>query len=149
MTSNFSRDIKIGNKGELILIDYLRKINVLSEYELCNTYKYDILITSGKYKGVTFEVKYDQYPDTNNMILELLCLNRLKFTGVLSTQAKYFCYIFKHNKTGYIIKVSSLLSLLKGLDKGLVTNGGDNNNSVMVKLPYKKLLSKFHKFSYE
>jgi len=149
MTSNFSRDIKIGNKGELILIDYLRKINVLSEYELCNTYKYDILITSGKYKGVTFEVKYDQYPDTNNMILELLCLNRLKFTGVLSTQAKYFCYIFKHNKTGYIIKVSSLLSLLKGLDKGLVTNGGDNNNSVMVKLPYKKLLSKFHKFNYE
>jgi len=149
MTSNFSRDIKIGNKGELILIDYLRKINILSEYELCNTYKYDILITSGKYKGVTFEVKYDQYPDTNNMILELLCLNRLKFTGVLSTQAKYFCYIFKHNKTGYIIKVSSLLSLLKGLDKGLVTNGGDNNNSVMVKLPYKKLLSKFHKFNYE
>ncbi len=149
MTSNFNKDIKIGNAGELILVDYLRKINVLSQYELCNTYKYDILITDGKYKGVTFEVKYDQYPDTNNMILELLCLNRLKFTGVLSTQAKYFCYIFKHNKTGYIIKVSSLLSLLKGLDKGLVTNGGDNNNSVMVKLPYKKLLSKFHKFNYE
>ena len=149
MTNNFNKDLKVGQTGEKILANFILKNKWGDTVAFANTKDYDIIIKSGKYYGTTFEVKYDQYPDTGNMILEIFCLKRLIKTGILSSKAKYFCYIFTHNKTGYIIKTSILLNILSNLPKNIVTNGGDSNASVMVKLPYKKLLSKFYKFEYE
>lgn len=147
--TNFERDLQTGFIGENILSNYLIRKQIANSVKYVNNSDCDILIESGKYSGVMFEVKYDQYPDTGNMIIEIFCLRRFKPTGLSVTKSKYFCYIFKHNKIGYIIKVESLKEIIKNLNTKFVTNGGDNHNSVIIKLPYKQFINKFHKFKYE
>ena len=84
----------------------------------------------------TYEVKTDMYRDTGNMAIELFCLRRQKATGLFASQADWYVYIFFHNKEAWFIKTDTLIELASQYPlKGMVTNGGDNNQAVMALIP--------------
>lgn len=129
----FKEDLQKANIEEETLAKKLMELNDYSGYELGDNSDYDIKIfepTSSGVKTKTYELKHDKHP-SNNVAIEIMCLNREKLTGIYVTKADWFV-ILKWNKY-HFIKPEKIKQYIK-THKVKITEGGDNNNAVMALL---------------
>jgi len=140
---SFENDLLQGDRGEQAIARLLGAKG-MSEIAITsgNTPEYDISCVSPSGNRVTYEVKTDYYYDTGNMAIEFFCLRRWKPTGILASTADWYVYIYDQKREAYFIKREALLEILTKPDKGSVVNGGDDNQSVMFKLPRHRLHDK-------
>ncbi len=113
--SDFSHDLKLGQKGE----NYLAKILLL--------------------KGDKIEVKADYGAQkTGNLFIEYESRNKL--SGIATTKAHYWAFLIS-NEQIIIIETNKLKTLCKAKTLRRV-NGGDNNTSKGILLPLNNILNK-------
>jgi hypothetical protein len=137
---NFNTDIKDGEKGEAIIIDFLTNYG----FKLINDNKdnkYDLKMLTNKGSETTFEVKTDVYcyperykqvgnmtihisaSDTGNMFVEKEC--RGKASGIAVTKAKYFVMYYPYLHEVWFIKTEKLRKLIEENDFHITENSGD------------------------
>jgi len=144
--SNFHTDLKVGQQGEDVLAQWLvrRGYRILSfnddsRHDIFALYENQIH---------TFEAKFDQYPRTGNMVIEVFCLRRMQPTGLAASKSDFFAYIYSHDRSMFLIRTDALKEILRQrVGRGWVTNGGDNNQAVMVKLPIVEYADRFQQFN--
>ena len=122
---NFKQDLKLGNEGENIIIDFLTsKGNTLISTN--NDNKFDIKMLS-KGKEVTYEVKTDVKVaplfDTGNIFIEYF--SRGKDSGITVCKAKWFVTYFKYLNEAWFIETEKLKELIKENDFKTFKNAGD------------------------
>lgn len=122
---HFKSDLKLGNDGEFILIQYLESKGG-KFIESNNDNKYDIkMIVKGKEK--TYEIKTDvkcaPLFDTGNIFIEYE--SRGKASGIAVTQADWFVTYFKYLNEIWFIKSNDLRHLIKQNDFPIFKDAGD------------------------
>lgn len=122
---NFKSDLKLGNDGEKILIDFL--ISKGCTYvDSNNDNKFDIKMIS-KGKEITYEIKTDvkcaPLFDTGNIFIEYE--SRGKLSGISVTQAKWFVTYFLYLNEIWFIKSNDLKKLIEENDFPIFKNAGD------------------------
>ncbi len=129
---NFAEDITQGEKGELIIREFLE----LNGYKFISDnkdYRYDLEMTLSVDKGgslvkvTTFEVKTDVYclphSDTNNLFVEFEC--RGKDSGINVTEADYYVNYYPYLREAWVIKTSKLKKLINDNDFEVKEFSGD------------------------
>lgn len=121
----FKSDLKLGNDGEDIIINFLESKGHLY-IDSNNDNKYDIKMLT---KGVetTYEVKTDvkcaPLFDTGNIFIEFE--SRGKDSGIVVTQAKWFVTYFKYLNELWFIKSDELRRLIKDNEFPIFRDAGD------------------------
>lgn len=122
---NFKTDLKLGNEGEAILIDFLTNKGC-SYIDSNNDNKYDIKMIK-KNKEITYEIKTDvkcaPLFDTGNIFIEFE--SRGKASGISVTQADWFVTYFKYLGEIWFIKSDNLRELIKNNDFPIFRDAGD------------------------
>lgn len=133
---NFVEDITQGEKGELIIREYLE----LNGYKFISDnkdYRYDLEMTLPVNKDgslveiTTFEVKTDVYclphSDTNNLFVEFEC--RGKDSGINVTEADYYVNYYPYLHEAWFIKTSKLKKLINNNSFEVKEFSGDANSN--------------------
>jgi hypothetical protein len=137
---NFKEDITFGEKGQLIIREFLEDKNFKFIGE-CFDYRYDLKM-SYQNKEYTYEIKTDIYPrDTGNIVIEFE--SRGKPSGISVTEADYFVTYFYHFGEIWNIKTSNLKKILKELKPQIKENCGDPGSNTKVYVLKKKDYRKF------
>jgi hypothetical protein len=123
----FNKDLKQGEKGELVIGEYLEEHYKMNVLEYNKDYKYDIK-TEKNGKIYTFEIKTDRYEyfhkyKTFNMFIEYSCSK--KDSGIYRTEADYFIYYYPDLEMFYFIEVKKLRELLDTLQLKVISQAGD------------------------
>lgn len=142
----FHIDLATGNYWEKEFAKYLMSNSpVLYENpQYCDTSDYDLKIYCPDNQAwTTFEIKADEYT-TGNFAFELACMRREKPTGLWVTKANYFVVIFTQARIAYAFHTESLRRYIREepLAARTVTNGGDNNKSIIALIPIEYLSKK-------
>jgi hypothetical protein len=121
---NFDKDLKLGNKGEQVIMDDLKSLGATIIGQN-NTSAYDFVIL---YKGkrITYECKTDFYNDTGNLFVETKC--RGKDSGIIVTKADWFVTYFVKNNDIWYIKVDDLRELIESVPHKKTSESGDKNS---------------------
>lgn len=131
---NFLRDLEIGSKGEVLLIEILDKAQIKSEKnkEKKSLQHWDIHTEN----GIKFEVKYDLYSArSGNIAIEFFNPKIGKQSGIGATQAHFWIHVLPDNSV-WLASVKNLkkfVSETKPLKT--IAAGGDDNSSMHL---YKK-----------
>ena len=133
---NFVEDITQGEKGELIIREYLE----LNGYKFISDnkdYRYDLEMTLPVNKDgslvetTTFEVKTDVYclphSDTNNLFIEFEC--RGKDSGINVTESDYYVNYYPYLHEAWFIKTSKLKKLINNNSFEVKEFSGDANSN--------------------
>jgi len=133
---NFVEDITQGEKGELIIREFLE----LNGYKFISDnkdYRYDLEMALPVDKGgslvkaTTFEVKTDVYclphSDTNNLFVEFEC--RGKDSGINVTEADYYVNYYPYLHEAWFIKTSKLKKLINNNSFEVKEFSGDANSN--------------------
>ena len=110
--SDFRHDLKVGHKGERYLAAVL--------------------------EGATIEVKADSFiKDTRRLAVEFE--SRGKPSGIATTEADYWCFIFNGDeakKTFIMVDTEKLKDIAREyFHRGSIKEMGDNNTSLSVMIP--------------
>lgn len=123
---NFKSDLKLGNDGELIVVNYL-KTKGCNYIKSNNDNKYDILMTNAKGVDVTYEIKTDvkcaPLFDTGNIFIEFE--SRGKKSGIMVTQADWFVTYFQYLNELWFIKSVELYDLINKNNFQTFKDAGD------------------------
>lgn len=137
---NFNTDIKDGEKGEAIIIDFLKTHGFKLKNDNKDN-KYDLKMLNNKGIETTFEIKTDIYcypetlreingrtirlsaNDTGNMFIEKEC--RGKLSGISVTKAKWFVTYYPHLHQAWFIKTDKLKKLIEENNFYITENSGD------------------------
>lgn len=127
---NFKTDIKEGEKGELIITEFLEE----KDFKLLRDNKdnqYDLKMLNHLGKETTFEIKTDFYcspkRDTGNMFIEIE--SRGKLSGISVSKANWFVTYYPHFKEAWFIKSNSLRNLIEQNNFRMVTGGDPGSNT--------------------
>jgi len=137
---NFNTDIKEGEKGERIIINFLENHG----FKLINDNKdnkYDVKMLNNDGLETTFEIKTDVfcYPerikeigklkihisahDTGNMFIEKEC--RGKLSGISVTKSKWFVMYYPYLNQAWFIKTKDLKNLIENNQFYITEKSGD------------------------
>ena len=114
-TTNFKTDLEIGERGEYVIANYLKKnFNYQIEYNQDKDMKYDLKIKT-PLLDYTLELKTDAYEYykkrfTNNLFIETSCNN--KKSGIIGSSADIFAYYLPHLGELYIQKRKKLIEMM-------------------------------------
>ena len=144
---DFRSDLKLGNNGEIIMIDFLTKRgSVLINTNDDNRYDFKMVKDSIE---TTYEVKTDvtcaPLFDTGNLFIEFE--SRGKASGICVTQADWFVTYFEYLKEAWFIKTTNLKTLIKKNNFQIFKNAGDvgsNTHGYLIKR--KDFKTNFHVF---
>lgn len=122
---NFKTDLKLGNDGESVIINFLESKGC-TYVDSNNNNKYDlVMLTKGK--ETTYEIKTDVFIapiyDTGNIFIEYE--SRGKASGILVTQADWFVTYFKYLKEIWFIKSKTLKTLIQNNNFEIFYDAGD------------------------
>lgn len=124
----FNEQLKQGNDGEQVIVDFLQRQFNMRFLNSNNTHDYDIKMI----KEYTYEVKTDRYnkfkKETTNMFIETYCNG--KPSGVSSSKADYFVYFFPDINELYLIKMDDLRKMLYDGSKAIYYSGAGDRNKV-------------------
>ena len=126
---NFKKDLVIGNQGEDVVIENLKKFG--AEFiSKNNDNKFDVKMLYENIE-ILYEVKTDVYcepkNDTGNLFVEFEC--RGKPSGIEVTKAKWFVTYFKYLDEIWYIKTQDLKNLLNEYAFGTTHNSGDKGSN--------------------
>lgn len=129
---NFFKDLTIGEKGEVIMKEYLEDKGFYYISDNKNN-EYDLLMSLSE-KPYKFEIKTDVFcephKDTGNIFVEVESYNKDKEmyvkSGINVTKSDYFVNYFPYLKEIWIIKSNKLKTLLKSNNFELKEFSGDN-----------------------
>jgi len=140
---NFNSDLKLGNEGEQIIIDFL----TTKGCELVNTNndnEYDIKMTKD---GVitSYEIKTDFFCaplfDSGNLFVEFSSRN--KPSGISVTKSDWFVTYFMFLNEAWFIKSSTLRGLIETNELPIFKNAGDINSNTQGYLLNRKKFKKY------
>lgn len=122
---NFKTDLKLGNDGESVIINFLESKGC-TYVDSNNDNKYDLkMVTKGK--ETTYEIKTDvkiaPVYDTGNIFIEYE--SRGKSSGISVTQADWFVTYFKYLKEIWFIKSKTLKELISEYKFPIFYDAGD------------------------
>lgn len=122
---NFNQDLKLGNEGEKIIIEFL--INKGSKLiDTNNDNKYDIRMVKND-KITSYEVKTDVFCaplfDSGNLFVEFE--SRKKPSGISVTTADWFVTYFKYLNEAWFIKTTKLKKIIQNDKLPVFKNAGD------------------------
>lgn len=124
---NFTEDLTIGKKGELVIRNYLEEkgFEFISDND---NNEYDLLMSFNSTKNYKFEIKTDVFckpdSDTGNIFVEVEAYG--KDSGINVSKSDYFINYFPYLKEIWIIKSKKLKQLLKNNEFELKEFSGDN-----------------------
>jgi len=143
---NFEKDISIGEKGEMMLVNYYNekyginfiekssddelsfwdlKFNRPDGSEFTTEVKTDIWVIPGRYYGKL----WIPGKDSGNIFIESRCRN--KNSGISITKAYLWVNIFYYLNEIWFIKVDDLKELINNNDFRLTENSGDVGSNTM------------------
>ena len=136
MSNKWLKDLKEGNKGEIVIAEYLSNRRDYDIVEYRNDSKYDFMLKKDD-TTITFEVKTDRYEYlkktiTGNMFIELSCSGR--DSGIMVTEADYFVYYFPDKEKAYLIERNRLKDLIQSEDIPSSMQAGDGGRVTGKKL---------------
>jgi hypothetical protein len=140
---NFNSDLKLGNEGEQIIIDFL----TTKGCELVNTNndnEYDIKMAKD---GVitSYEIKTDFFCaplfDSGNLFVEFSSRN--KPSGISVTKSDWFVTYFMFLNEAWFIKSSTLRGLIETNELPIFKNAGDINSNTQGYLLNRKKFKKY------
>lgn len=115
MESKWELDLRDGNLGERIVVNFLCKKYNWSIISFNNTGSHDAIIKTNKRGNIKVEIKTDRWEKfnriTNNMVIETFC--RGKLSGISRTEADYFIYFYPEWEIAYMIAVDKLKTIMK------------------------------------
>jgi hypothetical protein len=122
---NFKTDLKLGNDGEKVIINFLESKGC-KYVDSNNDNKYDLMMIN-KGKETTYEIKTDVFIapiyDTGNIFIEYE--SRGKLSGISVTQADWFVTYFKYLKEIWFIKSETLKQLISENNFPIFYDAGD------------------------
>jgi len=139
----FNSDLKLGNEGEQIIIDFL----TTKGCELVNTNndnEYDIKMAKD---GVitSYEIKTDFFCaplfDSGNLFVEFSSRN--KPSGISVTKSDWFVTYFMFLNEAWFIKSSTLRGLIETNELPIFKNAGDINSNTQGYLLNRKKFKKY------
>jgi hypothetical protein len=144
---NFREDLKLGNEGEYIILDFLIE-NGCGFIDTNDNNKYDIKVSKNN-KEVTYEIKTDYKIaplfDTGNIFIEFE--SRGKKSGISVTEADWFVTYLIHFKEAWFIKTNKLKQLISENNFQVFKDAGDINSATHGYLINRKNFKKhFHVF---
>jgi hypothetical protein len=90
--------------------------------------------------GIKVEVKYDKICcRTGNIAVEMQFMG--KPSGIATTTADYWAFVLDKLDITVFIKTERLKKLVKKYSSTKITDGGDMNNSIVVKVPIKDIFN--------
>jgi|15BtaG_2_1085339.scaffolds.fasta_scaffold01275_3 hypothetical protein len=134
----FKEDLHLANIEEEKLARRLIATGKYDGYKLNDTSDYDIRVFNHSPDGtktVDIELKHDKH-SSSRVAIELMCLSRLKLTGLLVTTADWF--VILKNDTYYWIKPHDLKHYISSHDV-VFTTGGDGRRAFMALIELKEL----------
>lgn len=145
MSNKWTNDLAAGNKGEIVIAEYLSNRRDYDIVEYRNDSKYDFMLKKDD-TTITFEVKTDRYEYlkkiiTGNFFIELSCNGR--DSGIMVTEADYFVYYFPDKEKAYLIESNRLKDLIQDEDIPTSTQAGDGGRVTGKKLNVRKYKEHF------
>jgi len=143
---NFNEDIHIGEQGEQVVVEDLKKFGIkfISDNK---DFRYDVIMEKDG-KQVTYEIKTDVFctrlynNDTGNMFIEFF--SRGKPSGITVTEADWFVMHYKYLKEIWYIKTEHLKYLITQNEFFISEHSGDQgSNTKGYLIPRKKFQDKF------
>lgn len=107
---NFSESVKVGNKGEAFIIDYLEKspnvksILDVSDKKMYQEIEVDLILKMTNDEELKIEVKTDTYTSGNIYYETVSAVETKSVGGFEKTQADYIFYFFINLNTLYILE---------------------------------------------
>jgi hypothetical protein len=124
---NFKKDLTLGEKYQVELINVLKPINYKMMTGLFK--EYDLIIDD--IMPIYYEVKADRYTyKTGNFCIEYECSN--KKSGISTTTADYYAYFILKPIGQYDLYIIPVIDIKNLINKDInikKKTGGDNNNS--------------------
>ena len=122
---NFTSDLKLGNDGEMVIVEYLLKRGS-KLLDTNDDNKYDARMTKDGVE-ITYEIKTDvkcaPLFDTGNIFIEYE--SRGKASGISVTEADWFVTYFKYLGEAWFIKTKNLRKLIEENDFPTFKDAGD------------------------
>ena len=130
MYNDFVKDLKLGNRGEQVIVDRIMKNGIMVSRD--HTNKADIRLSN----GMSIEVKTDfKAYKTGNFFIETEEEGRRNCkTGLSVTEATHYVFIDVYNKTAYRVCVSNLKELINNGNYPMV-RGGEGKVAIGYKVP--------------
>jgi hypothetical protein len=128
---DFRSDLVLGNKGEDVVIEDLKKMGakLISKN---NDNRWDLIMEVND-KQISYEIKTDVYCkpdyDTGNLFVEFEC--RGKPSGIIVTKAKWFVTYFKYLNEIWYIETDTLKMLIDVNENKIrqTKHSGDKNSN--------------------
>jgi len=128
---DFISDLPLGNKGEDVVINDLRKMGA-TLISRNDDNRWDFIMENNGVQ-IPYEIKTDVFCkpeyDTGNLFVEVEC--RGKPSGIIATKAKWFVTYYKYLNEIWYIKTQRLIQLIKEHENSIrqTQNSGDKGSN--------------------